>query len=220
MAIAVLQMAVRMGTCARVYGWTFAWAAPLRLLWGNVVNSTATLKALVQYLQARRARRHLAWLKTDHVYPGPGRPERDRPRLGELLVRMRSVPMSAVEEALVSGRNGLRLGEYLVQSHRLSEDSLYQALSCQSGIPLGPPANGEINPRITRSIPADVARRWKILPYRIELGQLHVATPDPPTEQLARDLAGMARLEIRFHLVQPRAFEELVERYLGAGCPK
>ena len=129
--IAIVQMAVRVRCTARIYGWSFASAAPLRTVWGNMMNCTATIKSLIQFFQARRNKGRVAWLKTDHLYPAHAPLASARPRLGEVLVRMRCVPMSVVEEALVSGRNGLRLGEYLVQVRKLSEESLYQALSCR-----------------------------------------------------------------------------------------
>jgi len=208
-AIANVQLVVRMCCAARIYGAKLAWAAPLRIFWGNMMNCTATFKALVQFFHA--------WLKTDHLYPTQVYPEQaaagTRPRLGEVLVRMRCVPMSVVEEALVSGRNGLRLGEYLVETRKLSEESLYQALSCQAGLPLGAPRQGEVNPRMTRAFPIQIAKRWKVLPYRLELGQLHVLTPNLPTEEMARELATISKLELRFHLTPPRHFEELAQRY-------
>ena len=180
------------------------------------MNCTATIKSLIQFFQARRNKGRVAWLKTDHLYPAHAPLASARPRLGEVLVRMRCVPMSVVEEALVSGRNGLRLGEYLVQVRKLSEESLYQALSCQAGLPLGAPRQGEVNPRVTRSFPIQMAQRWQVLPYRVEVGQLHVVTPNLPTEEMTRELAAISSLELRFHLTPPREFEELARQYWGS----
>jgi adsorption protein B len=212
LAISAIQLSVRVCCTSRIYGSAFAWAAPLRIFWGNMMNCTATVKALAQFLRARRNHSHVAWLKTDHLYPAQ-QLEVARPRLGEVLVRMRCVPMSVVEEALVSGRNGLRLGEYLVNTRKLSEQNLYQALSCQAGIPLGAPRQGEVNLRVTRLFPMQLARRWKVLPYRVEIGQLHVLTPNLPTEEMTRELAEICQLELRFHLTPPGQFEELTRKY-------
>ncbi len=215
LAISAVQLSVRTRCASRIYGPGFAWAAPLRIFWGNMMNCTATLKALAQFFRARRNHSQVAWLKTDHLYPMQ-QPEGARPRLGEVLVRMRIVPMSVVEEALVSGRNGLRLGEYLVHTNKLSEKSLYQALSCQAGLPLGGPRQGEVNPRITRLFPVRMARRWKVLPYRVEIGQLHVLTPNLPTDEMTRELSQVCRLELRFHLTTPGEFDALAGKYWGA----
>jgi len=101
---AFVQVGVRAWCSARIYGWRFASATPLRVTWGNVVNFVATVAAIRQFAAARVRHTAMAWRKTDHVYP--------RPRLGELLVRMRSVPMNEVETAAGNMPAGLRIGEY------------------------------------------------------------------------------------------------------------
>jgi len=220
--ISVAQAAIRIRCSARIYGWRFAVAGPLRMIWGNLVNSAATVAALWQFLGARLKNRALAWLKTDHVYPSAVTAEHGRPRLGEVLVRMRCVSMSEVEDALESRPPGLRIGEHLVRSRKVSEEHLYEALSSQSGIPLGVPQKGELHRSATRVFPAEAARRWKVMPYRVAVGQLHVLTPDVPSEEMTRQLAGLSDLEIRFRLVRPSEFDALAREYLpqnkvGAG---
>jgi adsorption protein B len=221
----LLQAAIRTRCCARIYGWRFASAVPLRMLWGNLVNSAATAVALWQFWGAHRKHRVPAWKKTDHVYPGQVTAVEGRPRLGEVLVRMRWVSLSDLEAALLSCPKGLRLGEHLIFSKGLSEEHLYQALSSQAGIPLGAPDPKEMHRLATRVLPAEASRRWNVMPYRVALGQLHVLTPNVPSEGLARELAVYSNLEIRFRLVRPREFEAIARQYLphslsAAACRK
>jgi adsorption protein B len=65
------QIAMRMWSCARVYGWKFATGVPVRTLWANVVNCAATVEALRQFFASRIHSRALEWRKTDHIYPEP-----------------------------------------------------------------------------------------------------------------------------------------------------
>jgi adsorption protein B len=67
--IALVQTGYRVQASAAIYGWRFASLAPLRALWGNVVNFAATVTALHEFFEARRRGRGLAWRKTDHIYP-------------------------------------------------------------------------------------------------------------------------------------------------------
>lgn len=67
--ISLVQGSVRMRASARVYGWRFASVSPLRILWGNLVNSAATVAALKQFVVARVQGSGLAWRKTEHAYP-------------------------------------------------------------------------------------------------------------------------------------------------------
>ena len=63
----------RIGTWARsaalIYGWRFATLAPLRMLWGNLVNFAATATALWEFFDSQRRGKGLSWRKTEHVYP-------------------------------------------------------------------------------------------------------------------------------------------------------
>jgi adsorption protein B len=212
--IATLQAAIRTRCCARVYGWRFAAAVPLRMLWGNLINSAATVTALWQFWGAHRKHSVPAWKKTEHVYPGQVAAVEGKPRLGQVLVRMRCVSITDLEVALESCPKGHRIGEHLMLSQRLSEEHLYQALSSQAGIPLGAPDPQEVHRLATRVLPAEAVRRWKVMPYRVTVGQLHLLTPDVPSEQLTRELASYSRLEVRFRLVRPREFEAIARQYL------
>ena len=204
--IALVQVAMRAWCCARIYGWPFAAAGPLRTAWGNVVNFAATVAAVRQFTAAHIERRSMAWRKTEHVYPPP--------RLGEVLVRMQTLPPDDVELAARSLPKGLRIGEYLIQLQKLTEENLYHALSLQSGLPNGPVSSREVDRLATRTLPAEAARRWQVLPYRVETGQLHVAVTDVPSPQLARELATLSALEIRYRLVRPAQFAQLAGEYL------
>jgi adsorption protein B len=207
--MSMVQVAIRAAASSRIYGWRFAALSPARTLWGNLVNFAATVAALRQFAEARMHRRPLAWRKTEHVYP--------RPLLGELLVRLRAVPMGEVEDAALCLPKGVRLGEYLLQLRKVSEVSLYRALSLQAGIPLGRPAPSEVDRLATRVFPTETARRWKVMPYRVEPGRLLAVTAEVPSREMDRDLAGLSTLEIRYRLVLPGEFEELAREYLPSG---
>jgi adsorption protein B len=203
---AFVQVAVRAWCSARIYGWRFAGAAPVRVAWGNVVNFVATVAALGQFAASRVRHTGIAWRKTEHVYP--------RPRLGELLVRMHCVSMNEVEKAAGNMPAGVRIGEYLVKLRKLSEADVFRALSIQSGIADGSAGGLEVDRLATRILPAEVARRWSVLPFRVETGQLHIAVADVPPPGLEKELARFSSLEIRYRLVRPTEFERLEREYL------
>jgi hypothetical protein len=120
-------------------------------------------------------RRAIAWRKTDHVYP--------RPRLGEVLVRMGMISFSDGEAAASMQPFGVRLGEHLIELRKLSEENLYRALSVQAGIPAGAVDIRELDRLATRVLPAEASLRWKVLAFRVETGQQHVATADVPSQE-------------------------------------
>lgn len=133
--ISLVQMTVRVLLSARVYGPAFAAGAPLRMLWGNVINCVATAEALRLFIAAHIERHSLAWRKTEHVYPGDPLLIHSRPRLGEVLVRLRCLTFAELNEALARRPAGLRIGEYLIQLDKITARDLGRALRSQAGLP-------------------------------------------------------------------------------------
>lgn len=215
LCLSVVQVGMRIRTTWRIYGARFAALVPVRLLWGNVINFLATGLAFQQFFTARLRRHRLAWRKTEHVYPLQAS-DPAMPRLGEVLVRMRLISREAVERAAANQPPSLRLGEYLVFLEHITEGTVYRALSVQAGIPLAPPNTTDVSRHAARALPAETARRWKVLPFRIDLGQLHLITPELPSEAMSRELGAISDLELRFRLVQPDEFSRLAETHLPA----
>jgi len=212
-ALSLLQAAIRTALSARVYGWRFAAGVLPRMLWGNLLNCAATVSALHQFAAARLGNRSVAWRKTEHKYPAGATPGQGR--LGELLVRMHAISLADLEAALATCPAGMRLGRHLVELRKVKEEQIYQALSAQAGLESGIPADGEVARAVTRALPAETVRRWSVLPYRVDFGQLHLATPEVPSPRMTRELAALCPLELRFRLVRPAEFERLCGRYLG-----
>jgi adsorption protein B len=67
--LALLATGVRVHSGARIYGWRFAAAVPVRMFWGNLVNFAATTAALWDFWDAYARGERMVWRKTDHVYP-------------------------------------------------------------------------------------------------------------------------------------------------------
>jgi adsorption protein B len=212
LALSVVHFMIRTALSARVYGWRFAAGVLPRMFWGNLLNSAATVSALRQFAAARLRGHALAWRKTDHKYPACHTPGQDR--LGELLVRMRAISMEDLQAALGTCPAEMRLGEHLVELRKLREEQLYQALSAQAGLELGAPDGIEVAFAATRALPAETIRRFHVLPYRVDFGQLHLLTPEVPSPRMTRELAALCPLDLRFRLVRPKEFKLLCERYL------
>jgi len=188
---------------------------PVRALVGNWLNCAATARALALYFDAKVHGRPLVWVKTEHAYPNPVALDVEIRPLGQILVGSQYLIQADVDEALASKAAGELLGEYLVRRGKLSEAELYVALSLQQNLPLAAPDASEISEPATRAVPAEVSRRWRVLPFRVVAGQLFVAGPDLPSEEMTRDLERLSKMEVRFHLVTPTDFEELARVYLA-----
>lgn len=134
MCLSAAQAFVRTQLAARIYGWRFAAVVPLRMVWGNLINCAATAAALQQFWVARLTRHGIVWRKTDHIYPRGVTAPCGRPKLGEVLVSLRFISTSDLEEALRNKAAGQRIGEYLVRKGKITETDLDRALASQAGL--------------------------------------------------------------------------------------
>lgn len=208
-ALFASRIVFRTAAVARIYGWAFALGVPVRMIWGNVINCAATARALFTWTRARLFRRPLVWVKTEHAYPTRGALLAYKRLLGEILTGNGYCSQSELQRALATRREGQRLGERLMEMGVLSEDELYEALSLQQSLPTVNPSPVHVSPRIARALPARVLEDFRVLPFRIEHGEIHVAGPDIPDDHVQQMLQGFTRLELRFHLITPSNYAAL-----------
>ena len=214
LAIQAIQSSVRIGCAVRLYGVFFALGVPLRTICGNWINSAAAFRALYRYFRARLLNEPLIWLKTEHAYPSRSALIQHKRRLGEILAGSGYASEGDIRRALETLPPGTRLGEYLIQLGKINEDELYEALSLQHSLPAGRIEPWVINRTVAHALPHHVIRDWQVLPFRIASGNLFVASPEIPNDELSRTLRRFTRLTLRFHLITPDNFQELARALL------
>jgi len=209
-----LRTAVRMGCVARIYGPALALGVPIRAVYANILNSAATIEAVRRFTWARLHSQPLRWLKTDHAYPSRCVLLNHKRPLGEILTSSGHLDPDTLATALETCPPGIRLGEHLVNTGRLTMRKLYEALSFQQGIPQATIAIHQVRPTIARSLPEHFVRRNRILPFQVDDGALYLASPEVPTPELTTQLAEFTKLDLRFHLLPPRDFDTLTAALL------
>lgn len=214
LALSALHLTIRGACVARIYGLRFALGVPMRAVWGNWLNSVATVMALWRYFAAKMRRQPMTWLKTEHAYPTHGGLAAHKRELGEVLVAQGSVDASLLETARQMKPAHESLGDYLVRMGLLTAEALCAALAAQQNLPQGVKAGGKIQKRATRALPAWVVEKCKVIPFRVDEGEIFVATSEVPTDRKTRELGKFSRLKIRYHLVTPGEFEEMAREYL------
>ena len=214
LVIQLIQTTVRMTCVGRLYGFRFALGVPIRTVCGNWINSIASFRAVFRYSKARLRHEPLVWLKTEHAYPSRSALVEHKRKLGEILAGSDYVPQSDIEHALQTQPVGIRLGEYLVKLGKITEDELYEALSLQQSLPVGRLEPWILSTQVARALPRQVIRDLRVLPFRISAGNMFLASPEIPTDDLTQTIRGFTRLSLRFHLVTPENFEELTEALL------
>ncbi|MGE5568434.1 MAG: glycosyl transferase family protein [Rhodospirillales bacterium] len=210
-----VRILVRAGCVMRLYGWRLAAGVPLRVFWANWINCAATITAIVRYAAARIRGRPLVWVKTEHMYPSRAALSPSERRLGEILVGLAYVEETRLWEALAGKPRNVRTGEHLVSLGLLTPEQLYEALSLQHQVSFEPLRPDEVPLPVARSLPAALARKCKLVPFKAASGKLHVAGPELPTEEIRCELGKHTSLEIQFQYITPENFVELTDELLG-----
>jgi adsorption protein B len=214
LTLQALHTVLRIALCRRIYGSAFASLVPVRVLIANWINCFATCRAIWTYTSCKITGKPLRWVKTEHAYPNRAALMANRKSLREVLVGSQWISQEQLDTALAGKPEDRRLGEHLMQLGLLTEQELYTALSLQNNLPLGKPDPEVVSRAITRSLPAELSRRWRVLPFRIVAGELHVAGANVPDEAMQSEIRQFSSLELRFHLVTPSQYEELATEYL------
>ena len=214
MSLGLARISVRIFCTGRVYGWLFALGVPIRSSYANCINSAATVCAVYRYTKGRLKKRPHAWLKTDHAYPTQAALSGQKRTLEEVLLSSGLLTEERLRAAIATKPERTRLGWHLVKLGFLTEAQLYEAISQQQSLQTGRVSPQQVRPNVARALPWDVIRDWRVMPFKVEMGSLFVAGPEPPTEEMQRDLKKYTSLEVRFQLITPANFAELTSSLL------
>jgi adsorption protein B len=213
-ALGIINLSARAACSGRIYGLRFAAGVALRSVFGNLLNSLATVSALGRFVHAVWSGTPLVWIKTEHAYPSLAALTPHRRRLGEILVGSGYLGTSQLELALQGKPAHRRLGEHLLDLGMLTEEQLLEALSLQHGIPARSVDPRQVPVEVARSLPAVMARDLRMLAIAVEEGTLQLATPELPSDDAQERLRQFTRLNLSFTLVSQANYEELCKKLL------
>ena len=118
-------------------------------------------------------------------------------RLGDLLIKEGLITKEQLEKALEEQRaNGTRVGYNLVKLGFVQETEITKMLARQYRMPAVDLARFEVDPKIVKMIPADLALKHLVLPLKREGRTLTVAMADPTNLNVIDDLKFITRYDI------------------------
>jgi adsorption protein B len=183
------RLVQRFVAVVRISGWWQAVLSIPRSVVGNAINFAATAEAAAQFFQAERYGRRVEWKKTSHAFPTSEELREYRRRLGDLLLANRLITLAQLRTALLAQqKEGVKLGEVLLQLGYISEEDLLAVLGRQFGM-----ASGEIDPRAVdvdslRRFPRACAEELLALPIHPSNGTVEFACADPGIPNLKKRL--------------------------------
>src|SRR4051794_34612315 len=118
-------------------------------------------------------------------------------RLGDLLVREGLISREQLDKALQEQRqNGTRVGYNLVKLGFIQETELTKILARQYKMPAVDLSRFEVDPRIAKLVPAELAMKHLVLPLKRDGRTLTVAMADPTNLGVLEDLKFITRYDI------------------------
>ncbi|MDX8402152.1 MAG: GspE/PulE family protein [Mariprofundaceae bacterium] len=144
---------------------------------------------------------------------GQGRP---RLRLGERLIQLGLIDEECLKLALRKQRkDGGLLGEALVALGFIDEEVLVKVLATDVDAEFVNILDVDVDPEALAKVPVAFARRWRLMPYAIESGQLRVAVDDPLNVTPLDMLWKQTGMRILPAVAPLRDIETAIERYYG-----
>jgi type IV pilus assembly protein PilB len=135
-------------------------------------------------------------------------------RLGEVLLSQGLVTREQLAAALREHRSTHhRLGLVLVRQGVVDELELTKVLARQFRMPAVDLSRFEVDPRILKLIPADLALKRMVLPLKREGRTLTVAVADPADQGLLEDLKFITRYDLFAVLAGEQTLRALIERH-------
>jgi type IV pilus assembly protein PilB len=138
-------------------------------------------------------------------------------RLGELLTKASLITQDQLKEALrVQKETGGKLGETLIKLNFVSEEDITECLSQQFGVPSINLAHFEIDPSVIKLIPADVARKYNILPVNKTGATITIAMADPTNVFAMDDIKFMTGYNVEPVVASELGIKAAIDNYYGS----
>ena len=145
--------------------------------------------------------------------PKPGQPQPVSRRLGDLLVREGLIDNEQLARALQEqkGSND-KLGSILVKLSFVTEENLIAFLSRQYGIQSITLSQLDIDPDVLKLVPEQIARKYEVLPVKLQGNTLTLAMGDPTNVFALDDVGFMTNLQVIPAVASQAAIRQAIDR--------
>ena len=138
-------------------------------------------------------------------------------RLGELLVKAGQITKEQLREALTKQKEeGGRLGSNLVKMGLIQEPELVEFLSKHFKVSAINLSRVEIDEAVVKIIPADVARKYTIMPVSKAGAKVTIAMLDPTNVFAMDDIKFMTGYNVEPVIASESAIRAAIEKYYGS----
>ena len=138
-------------------------------------------------------------------------------RFGDILVKTAKINPLQLQEALaLQKEQGGRVGSLLVKLGHLSEYDLVEALAQHFGVPAIGLDGIEIDEVVIKIVPADIARKYTILPVSKAGATITLAMIDPTNVFAMDDVKFMTGYRVEPVVASETSLRNAIDRYYGS----
>ena len=135
-------------------------------------------------------------------------------KLGEILLREGLITQEQLRKALLEQKNsGMRLGYTLVKLGFIEETEVSKMLARQYRMPAVDLSRFEVDAKILKLIPPDIATKYTVLPLKREGRTLTVAIADPNNVTAIEDIKFITRCDVFPVIAGEYTLRNAIERY-------
>ena len=139
-------------------------------------------------------------------------------RIGDLLLREGLVTQDQLTKALAEQRhNGTRVGYNLVKLGFVKETDLTRMLARQHKMPAVDLTKFQVDPRVAKLIPGELALKHSVLPLKRDGRTLTVAMSDPASMSVLDDIKFITRLDIFPVIAGEFTLRNAIEKFYESG---
>ena len=137
-------------------------------------------------------------------------------RLGELLTKASLISQDQLKEALkLQKETSGKLGETLIKLGFVTEEDITECLSQQFGVPSINLSHFEIDSSVIKLIPAEVARKYNILPVNKTGATITIAMADPTNVFAMDDIKFMTGYNVEPVVASELGIRAAIDNYYG-----
>lgn len=137
--------------------------------------------------------------------------------LPELLIKKEYLTKRQLEKALQKAEeNGKELDKVLVELGYITEKEIFQLLAEELGFEFVDLSTLEINHELTKFLPDNLARRYNVVPVRIEGDKLYIAMVDPLDVNTVDDILLMTGLQVETMMATESDIKKYINKLYGS----
>lgn len=137
-------------------------------------------------------------------------------KLGEMLLEKGVINEEQLKEALrVQRERGGLLGDILISLGYIKDEDLAKFLSEQLGLELIDPFLYDIETEALKMVPEQVARKYNLIPLKVEGNILHVAMADPFNLYALEELKSLTGCMVKTYISPKSSILRAIEHFYG-----